>query len=53
MSASPNASPTDDRRWPWAIAIGLAIVIAVNVAFAWVAIRNPDPLVRSYQTEAR
>lgn len=41
------------RRWPWAIAIGLAVVVVVNVVFAWVAIRGADDVVRSYNTEAR
>ncbi len=40
-------------RWPWGIAIGLALVVVVNVIFAWVAIRGADDVVSSYNTEAR
>jgi len=41
------------RRWPWGIAIGLVIVILVNVVFAYVAIHGADTVVSSYQTEPR
>lgn len=41
------------RRWPWGIAIGLLVVIIVNVVFAYVAIHDGDPVVRSYTTEPR
>lgn len=41
------------RRWPWGIAIGLLVVIVVNVVFAYVAIRGGDQVVRSYTTEPR
>ena len=48
-------TPNDaaDRRWPWAIAIGLLIVILVNAAFAYIAVHGADPVVRSYLTEPR
>ena len=41
------------RRWPWGIAIGLVIVILVNLVFAYVAIHGADTVVSSYQTEPR
>jgi hypothetical protein len=41
------------RRWPWAIAIGLFLVILVNAAFAYIAIHGADPVVDSYRTEPR
>ncbi|HEX2451232.1 MAG TPA: FixH family protein [Gemmatimonadales bacterium] len=39
--------------WPWAIVIGLVLVILVNVAMAYVAIQGRDPVVSSYRTEQR
>jgi hypothetical protein len=45
-------SPQRDL-WPWAIAIGLFLVVLVNVVFAWVAVRGFDGVVDSYRTEAR
>jgi hypothetical protein len=47
------ANDAGDRRWPWGIALGLALVIVVNVAFAYVAIHGADTVVSSYQTEPR
>jgi hypothetical protein len=47
------ASPNKDRRWPWAIAIGLLLVVLVNAAFAYIAIHGADPVVDSYRTEPR
>jgi len=41
------------RAWPWAIAIGLALVVLVNVLFAYVAITGSDGIVESYKTEQR
>jgi len=41
------------RRWPWGIAIGLALVILVNAVFAYVAIHGADGVVSSYTTEPR
>ena len=49
----PRAADTDGRHWPWAIAIGLAIVVLVNAIFAYVAIHGADSIVSSYKTEAR
>jgi len=41
------------RAWPWAIAIGLGLVVLVNVLFAYIAISGSDGIVESYQTEQR
>jgi len=35
------------------IAIALAIVVVVNVAFIVIAVRGSDPVVPSYSAEAR
>jgi hypothetical protein len=50
---APNPSSPAGRRWPWAIAIGLLIVIVVNVTFAYIAIHGADRVVSSYTTEPR
>lgn len=47
----PNSSA--GRGWPWAIAIGLSLVILVNLIFAYIAIHGSDTVVSSYQTEPR
>jgi hypothetical protein len=41
------------RRWPWGIAIGMFVVILVNVVFAYIAVHGADTVVSSYQTEPR
>jgi hypothetical protein len=41
------------RRWPWGIAIGLTLVVLVNLVFAYIAIHGADTVVRSYSTEPR
>jgi hypothetical protein len=43
----------DGRAWPRAIIIGLGLVVLVNAYFAFVAIRDADPVVSSYRTEPR
>lgn len=48
----PHSNPSG-RHWPWSIAIGLLIVVLVNVIFAYVAIAGADDVVPSYTTEAR
>ena len=42
-----------DHLWPMAIAIGLAVVVAVNVMFIYVAVSGADEVVPSYETETR
>jgi len=42
-----------DRRWPIAVAIGLAVVILVNLVFIYVAVSGRDEIVPSYTTERR
>jgi hypothetical protein len=50
---APTVSSAAGRRWPWAIAIGLFLVIVVNALFAWIAVSGADPVVSSYNTERR
>jgi len=49
LSTSSRAA----RRWPWAIVIGLSLVVLVNALFAYLAIRGADHVVSSYRTESR
>lgn len=42
-----------DRRWPLAVAIGLALVIVVNLVFIYIAVSGRDEIVPSYQSERR
>jgi hypothetical protein len=42
-----------DRRWPIAIAVGLLLVILVNLAFIYIAVRGKDEVVPSYHSERR
>ena len=49
----PTASSAAGRRWVWAIAIGLSIVVVVNAVFAYIAIHGADTVVSSYTTEPR
>ncbi len=41
------------RVWPRAIFLGLLLVVVINGLFAYIAIRDADPVVSSYRTEAR
>jgi hypothetical protein len=41
------------RAWPWAIALGLLLVVLVNALFAYVAVHGADDVVSSYRTEPR
>jgi hypothetical protein len=43
----------DDRRWPIAIAIGLLVIILVNLVFIYIAVSGADEVVPSYKIEAR
>jgi hypothetical protein len=42
-----------DWRWPLGIAIGLLVMIFVNLAFIYIAVSGADEVVPSYQSEAR
>jgi hypothetical protein len=55
VAASPPAVAGQHRRswWPIAIALGLAIVVLTNAAFAFVAVRGADQIVPSYRVEQR
>ncbi len=43
----------DDLRWPIAILVGLLLMILINLAFIFIAVRGADEVVPSYQTEPR
>jgi hypothetical protein len=49
----PTPTSADDRRWPRAIALGLVLVVVVNVIFAYLAVHGADAIVGSYRTESR
>ncbi|HEX5632638.1 MAG TPA: hypothetical protein VFX50_05395 [Gemmatimonadales bacterium] len=54
MTNTPTAAPSSGRSpWVTAIVIGFALMIAVNAAFIWIAVRGQDPVVPSYSTESR
>jgi hypothetical protein len=36
-----------------AIAVGLALVVAANATFIWLAVTHPDPIAASYTAEKR
>ncbi len=40
-------------RWMIGLALGLALVVVVNIAFAWVAVTGADALDPTYASEAR
>jgi len=40
-------------RWPIAIFLSGVFVVAVNMAYIWIAVNADDPVVDSYRTEAR
>jgi hypothetical protein len=42
-----------DLRWPVAIAVGLFLVILVNLAFIYIAVSGKDEIVPTYRTERR
>jgi hypothetical protein len=58
MTRTPTAAPAPTDApprspWPLAIVLGLVLVAMINVGFIWIALRDEDPVVPSYQTEAR
>jgi hypothetical protein len=48
-----QATDPSGRSWPRLIAVGLGIVVLVNLLFAYIAITGADSVVSSYRTEAR
>jgi hypothetical protein len=40
-------------RWPIAIAVGLFLVILVNLTFIYIAVSGKDEIVPTYRTERR
>lgn len=57
MTRIPTAPATTDAAarspWPLAIVLALVAVALINAGFIWIALRDQDPVVPSYQTEAR
>jgi len=41
------------KRWPAAIAIGLGLVVLVNIGMSWIAISNAPDVVPSYDAAGR
>ena len=41
------------KAWPRAIAVGLIIVVLVNLAMAWYAVTHPPEIVPSYDAVVR
>ena len=41
------------RLWPIAIAVGLAFVVLVNLAFIYIAVVGADDVMPSYYSEPR
>ena len=39
---------SDDQIWPVLIAVALAVVVAVNAAFIWIAVSGADQVDASY-----
>ncbi len=50
MKREPQTPPS---RWPLGIALALAVFVVVQLAFARIALRDPDPVVPSYAVERR
>lgn len=46
-------TPRTDRSWPIGIVIGFLLVILVNAAFIFIAVRGAEPVVPSYAAERR
>ena len=52
----PTLEPPErrtDLRWPIGIAVGLLLVILVNLAFIYVSVSGQDEIVPSYNLERR
>ena len=42
-----------DHLWPWIIGIALAVVMAVNAAFIYIAVSGADSVAPSYNSGER
>ena len=42
-----------DLAWPIGIVVALLLVVAVNVAFIYIAVSGADEVVESYEAETR
>jgi hypothetical protein len=48
-----TASPRRTSPWIVGIIIGFIVLVLVNGAFMYIAVKGADPVVQSYRTEAR
>jgi len=48
-----SPEPRPDLRWPIGIAVGLLLVILVNLAFIYISVSGQDEIVPSYNIERR
>jgi hypothetical protein len=58
MTPDQSVEPATERSrgawiWPAAIILALAIVVAINAAFAFIAVGGQDEVVPSYTSEPR
>jgi len=44
---------SQDHLWAWIIGIALAVVLAVNAAFIYIAVSGADAVAPSYNSEQR
>ncbi len=49
---APRAT-RDDRTWPLGLALALAVVVLVNLAFIYMAVAGADPVAPSYVSGER
>jgi len=47
------AAATKDHMWPWIIGVALAVVLAVNAVFIYIAVTGSDPVAPSYNAGER
>jgi hypothetical protein len=48
-----NITVSRDHLWPWIIGIALAVVLAVNAAFIYIAVSGADSVAPSYNARER
>ena len=59
MSDADGTAPTGritlsrDNLWAWIIGIALAVVLAVNAVFIYIAVTGADPVAPSYNSSQR
>ncbi len=53
MKRVEESTKTQSLAWPIGIAVGLAIVVAVNIGFVIVAVGGADPIASAYEAGER